>query len=256
MRSMLRYLFTSILGLAITGNLWSQAKPEAAPAFKPMSGIAVGVDMAPLIISVFDKTRSGLGFSGRINVKQKVFAVAELGFENTSFEKIDSFNIDTKEVPPPENYFDNRLSSKFAYKSNGSYLKVGLEYNLFKVDEINNLDNVLVGFRYGYAIQQHESPGYTIGNGYWPDYSSSIGNGFANTHWVEILFGIRTEIWRNWFMGWTIRASRIVAQNHESSLEPAVIPGFGKYSGVVNAGFSYTIEYQLPFSKRQKTPKP
>jgi hypothetical protein len=256
MRPMLKYIYTSLLVLAITGNLWSQANTDQVPAFKPVSGIALGVDMAPLIMSAFDKSRSGLGFSGRINVKQKVFAVAELGYEKINFEKSKSFNIDSKEEPPPTNYFDDRLSYRFAYKSYGTYLKAGLEYNLFKVDEANNLDNVLVGFRYGYAIQQHESPSYTVGNGYWSDYTGSIGTGFANTHWVEILFGIRTEIWKNWFMGWTIRASRIIAQNHESSLEPAVIPGFGKYRGVVNAGFSYTIEYQLPFSKRQKSPKP
>lgn len=225
-----------------------QAKTDSVPAVKPMSGIAVGFDFAPLIIKGFDNSRSGLGFSGRLNLKQKIFAVGEIGYENSSFSKTKIF----RESESTKDYFEGRASYRYDYSSNGSYLKLGLEYNLFKVDEPGNLDNVLVGVRYGYAFQQHKSPTYTIGNGYWDDYINDAALSSANSHWFELLFGIRTELAKNVFMGWSIRLNRIIAQSNSSSLEPAFIPGFGKYSGKVNAGFSYTLEYQIPFTKRTK----
>jgi hypothetical protein len=249
MRPTLSYLFISLFTVVFYGNAWSQNTEQQPPTFKPSSGLALGIDLAPTIVGLFDKDRSGFGFSGRINIKQKIFGVVEIGIEKTEFNKSQTF--ETVDSLNPQ-YFDGRLSYQYAYNSNGTYIKSGLDFNLFKVDEINNNDNVLVGIRYGYAIQKQESPSFTIGNGYWPDYASYTSYGLANTHWIELLFGIRTEIAKNLYMGWTIRASRIISQQHEGTLEPASIPGFGKYRSNVNAGFSYTIEYQLPFSKRKQ----
>ena len=250
MRPTLNFLCISILAFLPFAGL-AQTKTDSVPTIKPMSGISVGFDLAPLIIKGFDNDRSGLGFSGRLNIKQKVFAVGEIGYENIDRKRGKNF------PKNPENsstkyYFADRTAYRYDYTSNGSYIKLGLEYNLFNVDEVDNLDNVLVGFRYGYAYQQHESPSYTIGNGYWGDYSGSAASSSANSQWVEILFGIRTELFRNVFMGWSIRVNSIVAQQNSTSLQPAFIPGFGKYSGKINAGFSYTIEYQIPFSKRNR----
>ncbi|MFT3737269.1 MAG: DUF6048 family protein [Breznakibacter sp.] len=250
MRPILSFLCISLLAfLPFAG--WAQAKTDSVPAIKPLSGIAVGFDLAPLIIKGFDHNRSGLGFSGRLNLKQKIFAVGEIGFENINDSHTKNFGT-SSESSSSSNYSDGRTSYRFDYKSNGSYIKLGLEYNMFNVDEPGNLDNVLVGFRYGYAFQRHESSGYTIGNGYWDDYSSNVGLSSANSHWIELLFGIRTELFHNVFMGWSIRLNRIISQQNSTSLEPAAIPGFGKYSGNIQAGFSYTIEYQIPFSKQNK----
>jgi hypothetical protein len=247
MRLILSCLFISLFSFVPVLNSWSQ-QAAADTSYKPFSGIAVGLDIAPLIIKGFDKSRTGLGFSGRLNMKQKVFAVGEIGYENIQFVREKTFVIPDEGAS--QNYFDGRTSYRFAYKSNGSYLRAGFEYNMFDVDEPGNLDNVLVGFRYGYAFQQHESDGYTIGNGYWGDFTGSTALASANSHWMELLFGIRTELWKNIFMGWTIRVNRVLSQNHSMSMAPAYIPGFGKYNGKINAGFSYTIEYQIPFVKR------
>jgi hypothetical protein len=216
----------------------------------------LGIDLAPFIVKGFDNSRSGLGFSGRLNIKQKIFAAVEVGYENVSFTNLKRYQPQTHKLSPAPDTVTGRTAYRFGYLSNGTYLKGGLDYNLFSVDEPGNLDNVLVGFRYGYAYQQHESPSYTIGNGYWGDFQGQASSSSANSHWVELLFGIRTETFRNLFMGWTVRVNRLIYQSNTSLLEPAVIPGFGKFNGKITAGFSYTIEYQIPFNKRSKIAPP
>jgi hypothetical protein len=104
------------------GNAWSQNTEQQPPTFKPSSGLALGIDLAPTIVGLFDKDRSGLGFSGRINIKQKIFGVVEIGIEKTEFNKSQTF--ETVDSLNPQ-YFDGRLSYQYAYNSNGTYIRIG-----------------------------------------------------------------------------------------------------------------------------------
>jgi hypothetical protein len=243
MQKISRYIFISLLSTALVFPLKAQIKEdlkkkEDKPAFK-QSGLSLGVDIMPVAIRVADKDRIGIGFNGRLNIKEKIFAVGELGYENVNFTR-------------DKLMADNQLAYQFKYKSNGTYLKLGFDYNIFKVDETDNHDNVLIGIRYGYSLQQHESPGYVIGNSYWDDYIGSAGSSSVSSHWGELLFGLRTEVLKNLHMGWSVRLKRIIYQSKGSTLEPAVIPGFGRFNNMLTAGFTYSIEYQIPFNKSPK----
>jgi hypothetical protein len=193
---------------------------------KVVNGLSLGVDVAPLIIIPFEPGRIGIGFLGRYLFNQDWFVVGEMGFENV--------NVDKK---------------TYEYKSNGGFLKLGMDYNFFHVNEPGNNDNITVGIRYGIATQNHQSPGYTVIDDYWGDYTGSFGKSNVTSNWMEVVFGLRTEVVKNFFMGWSFRMKMLIKAHTSNVQEPYTIPGYGKWDNKVNMGFTYTLEYQIPFKK-------
>ncbi len=122
-------------------------------------------------------------------------------------------------------------------------------YDFFSVDEKGNNDNIFIGLNYGFALQEHRAGGYTISNGYWDDFRDSESAYVLNTHWLEVSAGPRTELLNNLYMGWTVNLRVKILQNNPEELQPYSVPGFGSGDNAVNMGFSYVIEYMIPWKK-------
>jgi len=224
-----RYIFISILLLSFqvlnAQDLIIKKEKESSI----QSGLSLGVDIAPLIIIAFQPERKGIGFIGRYVFKRNWFVVGEFGFENINFEK-----------------------PSYDYISNGGYLKIGSDYNFFKTKDPDNNDNITLGIRYGIATQTHQSPRFTIIDDYWGDYVGSFATSNVTSQWLEFVAGIRTEVFKNFFMGWTFRIKTVLGVRKVNDLEPYTIPGYGIGDNKVNIGFTYTLEYQIPFKTGKK----
>ena len=229
---MLRYLLSLSLLLVFAGVNAQKAdeeltKEEKKLANKGNPGIAIGLDLAPFINHLFANERFGFEASARYTVNKKWQAVAELGYENVDLN-----------------------NDKMNYTSDGSFIRVGVDYNIFNVEEIGNNDNILLGFRYGAAIQEHSCPRYTITEDYWGSVNGSFSPSTVGSHWGEFVFGLRSEILKNFYMGWSVRFRTVFSVAKDNALEPYSIPGYGRRDRSTNMGFTYTLEYQLPFKKR------
>ncbi|NPA36844.1 MAG: hypothetical protein GXO47_08340 [Chlorobi bacterium] len=224
----LKYILSSLLFLTVysANGQTVEIESEKPVKNKVVEGLSIGVNVAPLIIIPFEPGRIGFGFVGRYIFKQDWSVVGETGFENVDVEK------DT-----------------YRYKSNGGTLKLGVDYNFFHVDEPGNNDNITIGLRYGFATQNQESPYYKVIDDYWGDYIGSFGKSNVTSNWMEMVFGMRTEVFKNFFMGWSVRMKILIDSHTDNALEPYTIPGYGKWDNKVNLGFSYTFEYQIPFKK-------
>lgn len=206
-----------------------EAKKEPKIVIVKDQGLALGIDLSPFIIRAVKDERTGFCVVGRYGVKNRWFAAAEVGFEHIKYAK-----------------------KNYDYKSNGSYVRIGMDYDIFNSEDAPTNDNVFVGLRYAYAWQQHESGKFTIVDDYWGDYEGSVGKTSVNSHSVDLLGGIRCEMLRNLYMGWTFRCRFLLASKHSDDLKPYAIAGYGNYDNKVAIGFSYTIEYQIPFNKLGK----
>lgn len=193
-------------------------------------GLAFGVDCAPFIIRAIKHERFGVGVFARAGIINRLFGCAEVGFDKVE-----------------------RSNANFDYKSSGMYIHVGVDYDLFNNKLFPTNDNIFVGLRYGYAWQRHESPRYTIVDDYWGSYSGSVGKTPVNSHTAEFLGGLRCEVLRNFYMGATFRAKVLIHTAHDDQLKPYTIPGFGRCDKRVAIGFTYTLEYQLPFNRLRRT---
>lgn len=189
-------------------------------------GLSLGIDLSPFILRLIKDERTGLAFIGRYGVKNRWFATAELGYEHIKYDK--------------ENY---------DYKSDGTFIRIGMDYDIFNSEDFPTNDNIFIGLRYAYAWQTHESGKFTIVDSYWGDYSGSVGKTSVNSHSADLVGGIRCEMLRNFYMGWTFRCRFLLASKHSDDLKPYAIAGYGNYDNKVAIGFTYTIEYQIPFNK-------
>ncbi len=225
----LSFIFISLFLVPCLVKGQDSKKDSESKRDKQVQGITVGINFEGPIGRFFDTDRSAFSAVTHINVSPGLFFRGEAGFENLVFSA------------------ENEEDRNYSYESNGSFLKAGMLYDFFSVDEKGNNDNIFVGLNYGFALQEHRAGNYIIPNGYWADYHGSESAYFLNTHWLEVFAGPRTELLKNLYMGWTVNLRVKVLQNNPEVLQPYSIPGFGSGDNTVNVGFSYVIEYMIPW---------
>ena len=204
-------------------------KKEKIPYPNKKRGTELGLDVSRFLVPIFDEDRLALEANIRTNLGKRTFFAGSLGSEQVSFN-----------------------DKSYSYESTGIYARGGIDYDIFVVAEEDNNDNIIIGFRYGYAIQEHEAGSITISEGYWGDYKSSISPYTLSTHWAEVVFGLRSEVLNNFYMSWLIRVKAKLGSNNSKILEPYTIPGFGNGTNSINLGFSYVVGYQIPWGNRRK----
>ena len=214
----------------------SHGQPEHEKKFKPkrtdnyihMKGIRFGMDVTRSFQDLWTKgNRYGTEFSADMELWPSLFPVFETGY--------DVMKIKTS-------YVD--------YASNGSYSRIGMDYNFLQAENAKDKDNLFVGLRYGFTFARQQVNQYLI-DSYWGPISERFGNQNYFAHWGEILIGIKGEIFHNFFMGWTIRG-KVNLTNKDLGLPPIYfIPGYGKAEKGFNLDFTYSVYYNIPWDFRK-----
>ena len=76
-------------------------------------------------------------------------------------------------------------------------------------------------------------------------------NGLS-AHWVELVGGVKAELFSNLFMGFSVRLKSLVSNKKPEGFDNLYIPGFDrKYNGNIGVGFNYTLSYFIPLYKTQ-----
>ncbi len=202
-----------------------------AGAKQQKSGLSLGINLSGPIQGLFDNDKTAFSAVTILSLSSKYYFIGEAGFENLTFSD------------------RNATKRHYAYESNGTFIRAGLLYDIFSVDEAGNNDNIFLGIHYGFALQEHSSSSFSIQNDYWGGHDGSLNKYVLTTHWVEISAGPRTELFKNFFMGWSVNLRFKMFQGNNEVLEPYSIPGFGNGDNQVNLGFSYVLEYMIPWKK-------
>ncbi|SKC23977.1 DUF6048 family protein [Alkalitalea saponilacus] len=220
---MFKYISISFF-LLISTAIAAQINMEEVP--RDPQGFTLGINLAGPFNRIMDNDRTGISFLTRINVAENLFFRGEAGFENVSFNQ-----------------------DAYSYDSNGTFLKAGIELNSLSKREPGTHAHLLFGIAYGMAIQEQSASRFTIENSYWPDFVDRVGSHTVNTHWVELSGGPRVEVFQNLYLGWSIHLRVSVLRDNPEMLKPYYVPGFGNGDNRLNGGFSYTIEYLIPWKK-------
>jgi hypothetical protein len=191
-----------------------------------LNGITVQADIASIVGSILSKgeTYSTEG-SVQIDLKHKYYPVVELGFGGA-----------------------NKLSAdNVGFKANGLFGRIGVDINLLKQKKdakpSNNL--FLAGARIGVSNLSYDVTNVSITDNYWGGTEIlNYQNQSATKVWFEIVAGVRVEVFKNIFMGWTVRNKNLLNQDTEGKISSWYIPGFG-ISTSSTWGFSYTLGYRF-----------
>lgn len=219
------YIFSILLALFTIFPALSQEQ-EVKEKVR-IKGPRFGFDLSRLTLYYFEPERTAYEFSLDYEIKRNYYPVVEFGLQEVDLEE-----------------------SNYNYQSEGYYLRIGMDYNFQKNYSVDQYEMVFFGFRYGFSGQRHSADNIIIENDYWGDYfAESVPVSKFYGHWLELAGGIRAELFRNVFIGWSFRGRLMLYKSKKPAMEPYYVPGFGKGSKRVALGFNYSIYYKIPLFK-------
>ena len=222
---------------SVVGYSQSEDVAQDSSVIKQKYGLRLGTDIGKLLRSVIDADYSGFELIGDFRLTNKIYLAGELGIE---------------ERTTSEDFITTTAQ--------GTYLKVGVDYNLYR--NWLDMDNMIfAGFRVaGSAFSQtlNSYSIYDVNNQYWTDNQVTITNleeidGLSAT-WVEIMLGIKAELLTNFYAGLNVQLKARITEDEPDNFENLWIPGFNRTfdSGFFGWGFGYTLSYRIPVFNKNK----
>ncbi|MDD3078262.1 MAG: DUF6048 family protein [Paludibacter sp.] len=241
MQKIFKYIIFSFM-LVVSGIANAQQAPggEPKPKFQDkkqkqdtvktffFNSIRVELDVAPLVTSFLSST-GNYTYEGAIqaSLKNKYYPIFEAGFAGSDHTS---------------------TTSDIRYTTSGPFGRIGIDFNLIKpaknAKPTNNL--FLAGVRLGYSNFNYNLYNVVITDDYW-GVTQTYNYDNLNSHkfWFEVAAGIRVEIIKNIFMGWTARHKSMISKVDSGDFDPYYVPGFGVNSGTGNWSFNYCIGYKF-----------
>ena len=240
MRLTSRFYFNIFLVLlSFLGNAQEATEPQkdSIPLKKERYGLRVGADLFRLTRSFYEKDYRGIELVGDFRLTRSYYLAAEIGNENKTVEE-----------------------TQLNFTTEGSYLKVGFDYNSY--ENWLNMENIIsIGLRYGVSSFSQTLNSYQVynPNPYFEEAPVIIDgqkfNGLT-AQWIEVVAGMKAEVFNNIFIGFSFRLNRMVSQKLPDNFDNLYIPGFNRtYNGDFGVGFNYTVSYFLPLYKSTVKPK-
>ena len=117
---------------------------------------------------------------------------------------------------------------------------------------------IYVGMRYGVSSFSHTLNSYKIYDptNYYGENVVISGEEFdgLTASWLEVVGGIKAELFNNLYMGFSVRLNYLVSNKKPEGFDNLFIPGYNRtYDGKFGAGFNYTLSYFIPIYKKNKT---
>jgi hypothetical protein len=221
MKKTSRYFFSVFIVSLVSCGIYSQTYR--------IKGLRLGADVSRYSLLYFDPSRKAYEFSADFEIKKDLYLTAEYGNQTVNLEK-----------------------KIYSYSSEGNYFRIGLDHNFLKSDKPDEYEMAFIGIRYGISKMNHSAKNIISPENYWGKITdSNIPKSNYTAHWMEIVTGIRAELFRNFFIGWSLRTRFRLAHTKDQYMDPYNIPGFGKGSKKANVGFNFSVYYRIPFYKKE-----
>ena len=108
-----------------------------------------------------------------------------------------------------------------------------------------------IGFRYG-SSSYSDKMTWTIRDSYWGDASDTDTNESLKANWIELVMGLKVQVWKQLFLGMTGRLKLSPNVKGEEELLSFEIPGYGRAAQSSYWGFNYNVYWRFPFKKQEK----
>jgi hypothetical protein len=136
----------------------------------------------------------------------------------------------------------------YSYLNNGSFVRIGMDFNLLKPDKSLGKYWAGIGFRYGLSRFSSEVPTFEKTD-YWGTTVSSISQKINWGHFLEAAPGVRAEIFNHLSIGWSISVRMLLYTGTGKDFRPVYFPGFGNGTKTFSAGLNYYIIWNIPYKK-------
>ena len=232
MKYMLKYIFSiALLCFSFAGT--AQTKDTAKVVYPERYGLRVGVDLHRLTKSLYDSNYKGLEVVADYRLSNRFYIAGEIGNEEKTVD-------------------DDRLN----FTTKGTFFKVGFDYNSFE-NWLDMENMIYVGMRYGVSSHSQTLNTYKIYDptNYYGETILTSGEKFdgLNASWLEVIGGIKAEIFNNLYLGFSVRLNYLVTNKKPDNFDNLYIPGFNRtYDGKFGVGLNYSLSYFIPIYKKNK----
>ena len=187
-------------------------------------GLRIDLDLSPAVTTLLSNSETySYQAAVQADIMHRYFPIVELGYAGA----------------------DRIASNNIGFKTNGMFSKIGVDFSLMKQKKdakpTNNL--FLAGVRLGFSNFKYDLTNIVITDNYWNETKTlNYLNEPATIVWFEIVAGIRVEIIKNIYMGWTVRNKSNLGEKVMGEMTPWYIPGFGK-----NASSAWGVNYAIGY---------
>ncbi|NMC41305.1 MAG: hypothetical protein GYA43_09065 [Bacteroidales bacterium] len=133
----------------------------------------------------------------------------------------------------------------YEYSAKGLFFKAGAEINAISPLVSRGKYFAGAGIRYAVSFYTYETPFISSGN-YWGEVHNSIGKTSRAAHFLEASPGIRTEVFKNIMIGWSVHLRLLIYSGTGKNLRPVYIPGYGNGTKSFSPGLSYYLIWSIP----------
>ena len=234
------YLF--IISLIIPSSMvFSQAESELNDSLTikdkilNINKIRLGFDVFKPIKSSSDGDNLNYEIVGDLQITENLYLAAEYGLTDRLIE-------------------DENIN----FNSNGSFLRFGFDYNMFK--NWVGMDNaIFLGLRYGSSNFSNKIVSYNVRNSdaYFSNFVDidyqTIDHSNLTGSWLEIIAGVKVETFNNVYLGFSLRLNKLLSTQKPENFDNLYIPGFNKVTddNTFGSGFNYTLTYSIPLRKKK-----
>ncbi|MDG2371263.1 MAG: DUF6048 family protein [Flavobacteriaceae bacterium] len=195
-----------------------------------------GIDLFQPTMSQFDNTFKGFEIVGDLRINENLYLSSEIGtLERTQQSELINFT------------------------TSGSYLKFGVDFNMYKNwTGMNN--QVFLGIRFANSLYNHNINNYVLYRSEQLFGEDLVQDGYStgklselNAQWIEFLVGMKVQVLKNTYMGFSLRLNRLLGSSSSENFGVLFIPGFNRVTdeNIFGSSFNYTITYSIPFRFRK-----
>ena len=139
---------------------------------------------------------------------------------------------------------------EIGYSTRAPFYRVGMDYNMQYKN--NKPGYIYLGVRVGYTAFEYNVDAPSLVDPVWGDESFvRFSDVPCRSIWAEAVGGVRAEVAKNFYMGWTLRYKYLFYQGSISNGGPWYVPGFGTGKKMA-FGATYTIGYYFNFTRKRQ----
>ncbi|OIP83345.1 MAG: hypothetical protein AUK44_05430 [Porphyromonadaceae bacterium CG2_30_38_12] len=190
-------------------------------------GVRLDVDIVPLVSSfLYHGERYNYEAALVADMKHKYFPTIEIGYGGANKSTLVGFH----------------------FKDAGVFTRLGVDFSLVKPpkDKKPSPNLFFAGMRLAFSTFTYSYSNLVIQDNYWGQQVTKDFNDIrASKLWFELTAGMRVEVVKNIFMGWTVRRKILLNQDELGNVYPWYIPGFGLKGEGQNWGVNYALCYKF-----------
>ncbi len=222
---MCRYIF-SIALFFLSVNVFAQADSQRNNVIEKKMPVQhqlrLAVDISKPIANIVSKDKSSYELQLDYSLKNDVYFILEGGFGNSVIDYPD-----------------------LKYNTTNSFARIGFDKSMLQRLFPNDWDMIFVGMRYGVGFIKRSEASFTTNDNFWGVTTGTIPAVHLTAHWAELTGGLRLELLKGFYAGYTIRAKFLLNQSPFRELPPAFVAGFGKIEKTTSFDFNFYLCYAI-----------